>query len=118
MAAISCSTRNPLARAWERWTPANAIAVQTSHGAVVSMAHEVEPLGPVDLVLFTTTFTSTDWDGPQVSHSILRFLAPPLLASFLSGAGFEIMEQFGDWDRRPFTDTSPENVIVARRSRT
>ena len=108
-------TRNPLVRAWEGWTPDNAVEVVSAAGAVVRMAHEVET--PVDgnTVSFTTTFTSPSWDRPQVSRSTLRFLDADSLSSFLSDAGLAIEEQFGDWDRQPLTDTSPEIITIARR---
>jgi ubiquinone/menaquinone biosynthesis C-methylase UbiE len=108
-------TRNPLVRAWEGWTPDNAVEVVCAAGAVVRMAHEVET--PVDgnIVSFTVTFTSPSWDRPQVSRSTLRFLDADSLSSFLSDAGLAIAEQFGDWDRQPLTDTSPEIITIARR---
>jgi ubiquinone/menaquinone biosynthesis C-methylase UbiE len=107
-------TRNPLVRAWEGWTPDNAVEVVCAAGAVVRMAHEVET--PVDgnIVSFTITFTSPSWDRPQVSRSTLRFLDADSLSSFLSDAGLAIEEQFGDWDRQPLTDTSPEIITIAR----
>ena len=108
-------TRNPLVREWERWTPANAVEVVGTAGGVVRMAHEVEQPVDGDVVSFTTTFTSTGWDRPQLSRSTLRFLAADSLASFLSDAGLAIEEQFGDWGRHPLTDTSPEIITVARR---
>jgi SAM-dependent methyltransferase len=108
-------TRNPLARAWEHWTPDNAVEVLTSDGVVVRMAHQVEQ--PVDgrTVSFTITFSSPSWDGPQSSHSTLRFLDIDALSAFLTDAGFAIEEQFGNWDRAPLTDVSPEIITVARR---
>jgi ubiquinone/menaquinone biosynthesis C-methylase UbiE len=108
-------TRNPLVRAWEGWTPDNAVELVCAAGAVVRMAHEVET--PVDgnIVSFTTTFTSPTWDLPQVSRSTLRFLDADSLSSFLSDAGLAIEEQFGDWDRQPLIDTSPEIITIARR---
>jgi hypothetical protein len=65
-------------------------------------------------VSFTHTFTSPDWSQPQVSHSTLRFLDAASLASFLDEAGFAIEAQFGDWDRSPVTDASPEIITIAR----
>jgi SAM-dependent methyltransferase len=108
-------TRNPLVREWEDWTPDNAVEVVDSSGATVRMAHEVET--PVDgqVVCFNTTFTSPAWDRVQVSHSSLRFLDAESLSCFLSEAHFAIEEQFGDWDRRSPTDTSPEIITIARR---
>ena len=108
-------TRNPLVRAWERWTPDNAVEVVTAAGAVVRMAHQVETPVDGDIVSFTITFTSPGWDQPQLSRSTLRFLDAETLSSFLSDAGLTIEEQFGDWDRQPLTDTSPEIVTIARR---
>jgi ubiquinone/menaquinone biosynthesis C-methylase UbiE len=108
-------TRNPLARAWERWIPANATEVTGPGGAVVRMAHQVETPVTKDLVSFTTTYASPAWDQPQVSRSTLRFLDAASLAKFLSGAGLVIEEQFGDWNRRPLTGKSPEIITVAQR---
>lgn len=108
-------TRHPLARAWERWTPGHAVEVTGPSGAMVRMAHQVQPPAGPDTVTFTTTYTSPGWDEPQVSRSTLRFLGPAALAGFLSGAGLVIEEQYGDWDRQPLTGTSPEIITIARR---
>jgi SAM-dependent methyltransferase len=108
-------TRHPKARAWEGWTPDCAEESFGPDGAVVRMAHAVDAVER-DRVRFTTTYTSPVWHGSERSRSTLRFLAPDDLASFLTGAGLEIVEQFGDWDRSPLTDTSPEIITVARRS--
>lgn len=108
-------TRNPLARAWERWTPENAVEVIDASGMVVRMEHDVETPVEGDLVRFTATFTSPRLDGPQVSRSTLRFLDADALSSFLSNAGLAVEEQFGDWSGHPLTDTSPEIITIARR---
>lgn len=103
-------TRNPLVRGWGAWTPVEIV----HDGAVVRMAGEVEPFDG-NVLSFTSTFTSPSWDRPQVSRSTLRFLDADSLSLFLSGAGLAIEEQFGDWDRQPLTDTSPEIITIARR---
>jgi SAM-dependent methyltransferase len=108
-------TRNPLVREWERWTPANATDVTDATGAVVRMVTEVETRVDGNIVSFTHTFSSPSWDRPEVSRSTLRFLDASSLSSFLSDAGLAIEEQFGDWDRHPLTDTSPEIITIARR---
>jgi SAM-dependent methyltransferase len=107
-------TRNPRVRAWESWTPDNAVEVVDATGTVVRMAHEVDRVDG-EVVCFDDTFTSSAWDGPQVSRSCLRFLCEGALSSFLSGARLAIDEQFGDWDRQPLTDASPEIITIARR---
>jgi SAM-dependent methyltransferase len=111
---FALETRNPLVRAWERWTPDNAVEATDASGGVVRMEHQVETPVEGDIVSFTTTFTSAGWDRPQVSRSTLRFLDAASLSSFLSGAALAIDEQFGDWDRQPLSDTSPEIITIAR----
>ena len=51
----------------------------------------------------------------QRRRGALRFVDDDELAEFLAGAGLVIEEQFGDWDRRPLTDASPEIITIARR---
>ncbi|MGH3828599.1 MAG: class I SAM-dependent methyltransferase [Pseudonocardiaceae bacterium] len=109
-------TRNPVARAWERWTPHHAVEVTDATGAVVRMAHQVQTPVEDSVVRFTTTYTSPGWDALRVSWSTLRFLAAESLSRFLSDAGLVIEERFGDWDGRSLTDTSPEIITIARRS--
>jgi SAM-dependent methyltransferase len=106
-------TRNPAARAWEDWTPGNAVQVTGPTGAVVTMAHQLAAPFDGATVTFTTTYTSPGWAGPEISRSTLRFLNPAELASFLAWAGLAIHEQFGDWDRQPLTGTSPEIITIA-----
>jgi len=108
-------TRNPLARGWEHWTPDHPVDARDATGTPVRQVPEVETPVEGDVVSFTLTFTSPAWDGPQRSRSTLRFLDADSLAVFLAEAGLVVDEQFGDWDRRPLTDLSPEIITVARR---
>jgi SAM-dependent methyltransferase len=105
-------TRNPQAREWERWVAENAVEV-VSGGGVVRMAQQVERVEG-ELVHFTLTFSSPEWERPEVSHSTLRFLDVCALGAFLFDANLIIEEQFGDWDRSPLTDASPEIITIAR----
>jgi SAM-dependent methyltransferase len=108
-------TRNPPARAWEDWTPDNAVEVEGPGRTAVRMEHEVDTPLDGDVVTFSTTFTSPTWGRPRVSRSTLRFIDADSLASFLSEARFATEEQFGDWDGQPLTETSPEIITIARR---
>ncbi|WNF00384.1 class I SAM-dependent methyltransferase [Streptomyces luomodiensis] len=110
-------TRNPLVREWEDWDTRYSGEVVDPTGAVVRCVCEVELPVRGDLVSATHTYTGTGWDGPLLSRSTLRFLGPETLAGFLAEAGLEAAERFGDWDRGPLTDTSPEIITVARRLR-
>lgn len=108
-------TRNPLVRGWDGWTFDQAVEIALTAGDVVEMTQAVEAPILGDLVSFTMTFTSPNWDQPLVSRSTLRFLDTDSLLSFLTDARLAIEEQFGDWDRQPLTRTSPEIITIARR---
>lgn len=109
-------TRNPLVRAWERWVPMGEGVEIVRDGLPVRMEHPEMPVVQGDLVSFTMAYTSATWDRPHVSRSTLRFLDRDALGQFLDGAGLAIREQFGDWDRQPLADTSPEIITVAGRA--
>ena len=108
-------TRNPLVRAWEGWTPEHAEEI-VHGGASVRVEYEVEHPVAGGFVSFTGTYTCPTWARSLVTRSTLRFLDVESLASFLSGAGLSIVEQFGDWERRPLSEASPEIITVARRA--
>ncbi|MXY36490.1 MAG: class I SAM-dependent methyltransferase [Dehalococcoidia bacterium] len=108
-------TRNPAARAWERWTPEHGAEFVDDVGNRVRRAVQVEtPVGG-DVVRFTATYSSPGWTRPETSHSTLRFLGADQLQEFLGDAGFVVEEQFGDWDRSPLVDESSEIITLARR---
>ncbi|MBK1783126.1 class I SAM-dependent methyltransferase [Prauserella cavernicola] len=109
-------TRNPLARPWLRWNPDAAVEVRGPDGTLVRVEHRVETPVRGELVHFTETFTSAEWDRPRVSRSSLRFVSAPALSDLLAEAGFAVERRFGDWSRNPLTVASPEIVTVARRS--
>jgi ubiquinone/menaquinone biosynthesis C-methylase UbiE len=109
-------TRNPLVRAWESWTPVNAVEVVDEAGRTLRMEHEVDTPVVGDIVSFTTAYSSSGWARPEVSRSTLRFLDTGAVSSFLSDAGLAIERQFGDWTSQPLNDSSPEIITVARRA--
>jgi len=108
-------TRNPLVRAWERWSSGHAEEI-VRDGTVVRMDYAEIPSAKGELISFAMTYTSPTWARPLVSRSTLRFLDADSLSSFLSGTGLAIEEQFGDWDRQPLANASPEIITVARRA--
>ncbi len=108
-------TRNPAARAWERWTPEHGVEFVDDAGTRVRREVRVETPVDGDIVRFTATYSSAAWARPETSHSTLRFLGVQELCEFLGEAGFVVEEQFGDWDRTPLMDESPEIITIARR---
>lgn len=107
-------TRNPVAREWERWVPEHGQEITDSAGVVVAMALQVELPVHGDLVSFTATYSSQTWEWPLISRSTLRFLDADALSGFLAGAGLEIEDQYGDWDRSPLSPASPEIITICR----
>jgi SAM-dependent methyltransferase len=107
-------TRNPAARAWDRWRPENAVVVAGPDGAPVRITTEV--VAPFDgrTVSFTHTFAGDHASLPQVSASTLRFLDREGLADLLAEAGLSIERQFGDFDGRALQADSPEIITFAQ----
>ncbi len=108
-------TRNPLARGWEHWATEYTGEALDATGTTVRCEYQVETPVEGGVVRGVSTFTSPGWEHPEVSRGALRFLDRDVLSAFLSGAGLAIEEQFGDWTRRPLTDTSPEIITIARK---
>lgn len=108
-------TRNPLDRAWERWPDQYSGEVTDATGVTVRNEYQVETPIEGGIVWSISTYTSPDWEHPEVSRGALRFLDVDTLAGFLSEAGLQIEEQFGDWDRSPVSAASPEIITFARR---
>jgi SAM-dependent methyltransferase len=107
-------TRHPQARAWETWHPANAFDVDGIAGRKLRMWYDVESVVG-DVVTLTETTAERDHDTVlRVDRASLRFLDVTALTAFLTGAGFTVEEQYGDWRRGPVTPTSREIVTVAR----
>ncbi|MFE3454942.1 class I SAM-dependent methyltransferase [Nonomuraea sp. NPDC059194] len=109
-------TRNPSARAWESWNPANATEVVDGTGRTLRVSHHVESVAD-GVVTFTETTFDQDGTALWVDRTSLRFLDVAELGGFLSEAGFEIEAQYGDWDPEPVADTSRSIVTIARRRR-
>jgi hypothetical protein len=105
-------TRNPAARAWESWNPANAIEVVDPAGRKVRVSYEVESVIE-DRVTVTET-TSDEHHVPlRADRATLRFLDIDSLARVLGTAGFKIEAQYGGWAREPLDTTSAEIITVA-----
>ena len=52
----------------------------------------------------------------QVDLGTLRFLPRIELDRFLAEAGLQVETYYGDWDRGPLTEDSPEIIALVRRS--
>ncbi|MFE9751496.1 class I SAM-dependent methyltransferase [Saccharothrix saharensis] len=106
-------TRNPGARAWERWTPENGTDIVGPAGEQVRVEHRVESVVD-DVVWMTETFSCPDWPEPRVDRGALRFMTADGIDALLRETGFEVAERYGSWDRTPFTGESREIITIAR----
>lgn len=109
-------TRNPLARAWERWPTDYSGETTDADGNVVRCTYRVELPITGNVVRSRSTYTSPAWGHPEESHGTLRFVGAAELAAFLAAANLAIETQYGDWDRSPLTPASPEIITIARRA--
>lgn len=107
-------TRHVQARAWESWNPANAFDTTLPDGRVLRMWHAVTSVVG-DVVTLTETTGLPDGTALRVDPGTLRFFDVPTLGKFLTEAGFQVEEQYGDWRRGPVTSESPGIVTIARR---
>lgn len=109
---LAFETRNPLARAWEEWTPDAVTEIVDHEGVTVRVWHEVESVEG-EFVTFTENYASDAWPEVKVSRSTLRFVRAEHLDHLLTRAGFAVDERYGNWDRSLFTAHSPEIITVA-----
>jgi ubiquinone/menaquinone biosynthesis C-methylase UbiE len=107
-------TRNPTASERQHWREERVEGATDDSGTTVLMRHHFDA-AEGDRVSYTTTYRSFTWEEEKVSRSTLRFLDAGSLLTRLKDAGLEIVEQFGDWDRRPLREDSPEIITLVQR---
>ncbi len=101
-------TRNPTAEAWTYWNGQETVT--DAGGEQMTLVRRVTEVAN-GTVTFSETFL-TDGMDTTVSTT-LRFLDRAELASVLTSAGFVVERQFGNWDRAPLDDDSPEIITIA-----
>jgi ubiquinone/menaquinone biosynthesis C-methylase UbiE len=109
---LAFETRNPLARKWEQWTPADTLrSVDVPGIGAVEVHHTTRSVeGP--LVTYDTHFRLPDGNLVIVSDT-LRFEEQSEIARYLTDAGLAEITWYGDWDHSPFVPSSPEIIAVA-----
>jgi SAM-dependent methyltransferase len=105
-------TRNPAARAWERWDRARADVVDPA-GRAVLVWHDVESVVG-DVVTITETTAERDGTVLRADRGSLRFLDAGALDVYLGEAGLIVEERYGGWHGEPLDASSEEIVTVAR----
>lgn len=112
---IAFESRNPDAEGWTSWTRARSFQTfVTGNGESFDSWVQVTQVEP-GVVTFSghTVFPE---GSDIVATSTLAFRARHELEASLADTGFVVRTVYGDWDRSQVTATSPELIIVARRS--
>lgn len=107
-------TRNPAARAWERWE-AEPARIALPDGSDVAIRTTIDTPYDARTITFSHLFTGTDERLPLRSQSTLRFLAADSLVEKLAAAGLTPQMTFGDFDGSPLGPESPEIIMLAAR---
>jgi SAM-dependent methyltransferase len=107
-------TRNPAARAWERWRPDNARTVICSDGTEVRITTTLDRPFDGRTVAFTHRFEGSHPSLPRQSSSTLRFLDAASVRRLLEGAGLRVESQFGHFAGGPLSPSAEEIITIAR----
>jgi SAM-dependent methyltransferase len=111
---LAFESRNPVDRAWERWTrEATYGRLDTPDGSVESW---IEVLSVGDGLVSMeghNVFVATG--EVMVVNSVLRFRSFEEITKALEDSGFTVEHVFGDWSKGPFMSTSRMMIFVARR---
>jgi SAM-dependent methyltransferase len=112
---LAFESRNPEARAWERWNrEATYQRFDSPHGPMECWL-ELVGVGN-SLVRFEGHNVFTASGEVVIASSELRFRGLAELTDSLINAGFIVEQVYGDWNRGPFVSTSSVLVFIARRS--
>ena len=110
---LTFDTRDPRARGWERWNPAESRReVALPDGRTVIFAAEVISVAG-GVVSFAIRYAFSDGEN-LLSTADLRFRTEDELRSSLAAAGFTIEHIYGGWNREPIGAPDGEFLVIAR----
>lgn len=108
-------TRNPLAKAWTRWTPEQAgQPVPIGDGRTVCVTRDVETVAG-DIVTFSESYAFSDSDTTLSSRSNLRFMPLAAIEDMAVAEEMRLHSVAGDWAGTAFRDQSPEIIIELKK---
>lgn len=116
---LTFESRDPRARAWERWTPelTRATYQHPDEGSFESWGEVIAVTGPVEGPTETHEGHTILPDGDHlVSAETLRFRTEFEIREAIADAGFDLIALWGDWSRSPVTDSTDELIVLARYS--
>lgn len=110
---LTFDSRDPRARGWERWNPADSRRdVTLPDGRVVTAVTRVHAVA-AGVVDFSISYTFSSGEE-LVSTASLRFRTEEELRSSLRAAGFTIEQLYGGWNREPVGAPDGEFLVIAR----
>lgn len=112
---LGFESRNPEARAWERWTADHVTSVVDAVAGPIDWWTEVHDVRN-GIVRYANHYRFATTGDELVSETRLRFRTLDELTRSLTEAGFTIERVDGDWDGGPVHATAPEHIVVARRT--
>lgn len=110
---LAFDTRDPRARGWERWNPADSRReIALPDGRTVTAATEVTAVAD-GVVSFTIRYAFSDGEN-LLSTADLRFRTEDELRSALLATGFTVEQIYGGWHREPIGAPDGEFLVIAR----
>ena len=111
---LAFESRNPQARAWEKWAAAEPTIRDTTNGPLREW-YEVNATEPGQIVL--TAHNRLEETGERIIEQLtLAFRERQLIEQQLREAGFVVDGVWSDWNRTPSADGSPIMVFETRRA--
>lgn len=109
---LAFESRNPMAKAWEEWTPEKTNFQFESPLGKVETWIEVLDVTPKTVHFQGFNYFHARGDTVVVD-STLRFRTDEEISASLEQTGFRVKEVYGDWQRGPFRSDSRSIVFVA-----
>lgn len=107
-------SRNPLMRAWERWTEGETREAREVAGiGRVEVFYQVKAV-EAEHVTFDAVFTLLETGEQRVSESRLRFADRETIGRLLTEGGFEAATWLGDFDGSAYSESSREIIPLSR----
>lgn len=108
---LAFETRNPAVQEWREWTAKDTRRQVYMSGIPVDVHYDVTDISG-EIVTYETHF-GFGVDDNIVSIGRVRFVNAAKVCQLLVEAGFTAMTWFGNWDRAPLTEASPEIIVIA-----
>lgn len=110
---LAFESRNPSARAWQRWSRAGTLRTVDTPDGPVEFWHETISV-ELPLVTYDTITRPVRGTVGERHRNRLAFRTQEQLSVALRATGFVDVEWFGDWDRSHLSVDSPEIIVVTR----